>query len=59
MCAKRLHISIDIMERDMEKLLPVLTKPEEDEAEIENPTGSQYSTSWSLLSLGRQSFKFK
>jgi hypothetical protein len=39
----------------MEKLLPVLMKPEEVEGEIENPTGSQYAISWSLLSFVRQS----
>jgi hypothetical protein len=55
MCSKRLNMFIDITERNMEKLLPVLMKPEEEEAELENPTGSQYSTSWRLLSFGRQS----
>jgi hypothetical protein len=39
----------------MEKLLPVLMKPEKEEAKIENPSGSQYTTSWSLLSFVRQS----
>jgi hypothetical protein len=46
-CAKRLHIFIDITERDLEKLLLVLIKPEEEEeeVEVEIPTDSQYSTS--------------
>lgn len=54
-CAKSLHIFIDITEWDMEKLHPVLMKPEEEEeVEIQNLTGSHYSTSWRLFCSERQ-----